>query len=261
MNQHYKTEYVNDDGFKPKLGKNDEIINTGYLPELESWGFQFEQGRFDSEALQLSTEQAARWLEPLTPRNGIRPPDLKTLPCDFVKIQNSDSKIVLFEVKDYPQENNFLMQGIPYRNARTYLAVQHLLEVPVFLLFRDNQLQEAGTSTLKPFTSSFKKDGKYLLYGGLLTDLYVSPRRSYIDERTGKVQIRWVAQQEHDGSAPVMHKLEDLVQMLKDGKIKKVKRDPTTLALWNLIQSKSDEREEAKLITPADGLVYFTTRE
>lgn len=261
MSQHYDTEYADQPGFKPKLEANDRIIKEEYFPQLELLGFRFPENRFDASPLQLTPEQQADWIEPLQPRNGIRGPDLLSLDCDLVKVKDSASKQVFFEIKDFPQENNFLMQGIPYRNVRTYIAVQHLLGIPVFALFRDNAKQEAGTDRLTPYVSAFKDNGRYLVYGDLLFDMYLRRGRSYdVGQSNDKQEIRWQAQQERDGSMPCMKPISAIARMLGDGKIRKVKADPTDLPLWKFIQEQSVKMNEPQLKVPEGGLIYFTAK-
>lgn len=260
MAQHFETEYSDEHGFHAKLQKNTEIIKESVIPELKAQGFGFSARCIDDVAFELTEEQRIHWIDPLHPRNGIRPPDLKSEGNKFINIQGSDTLSVLFEYKDYAQESNFQHTGIPYRNVRTYFAIQHLWENPVYCLFRDKPFQEEGAAGLSAYVSAFKEGDRHVLYGDLLTDMYVVRSRSYLSESTGKVQIRWKCQDGRDGTDPFMKPISSITKMLRDGSIKKVKGDPNELPLWRLIQENSDRMGEPRLIEPPGGLVYFTAK-
>lgn len=262
MNQHYQTPYHKDVTFGDKLKKSDQIVRGHFVPALEQAGFGLSPLSADTEVFRLSESQRQHWIDPLSATNGeVRPPDLRSLGNKFISINGSDCKSADFEVKDYPQENIHLMTGVPFRMVRKYLAWQHLTETPVFLLFRDTELQESGGENFKDYayTSAFRENGELVPYGGLICDLQVAHRRSYVKQRNGKCEIRWTAQNDRDGSTPMMKTIPQMAELLASGKIRKVKGDPMALPLWRLIQEKS--KEEAfgpPLLKPDGGLVYFT---
>lgn len=270
MPKHYDTEYEDTSDFKETLAKNTKIIIERVIPELKTQGFNFSIERcIDEFAYKLTEEEKENWIDPLhfQIKRDIRPPDLLSDGNSFIKIANESITSVLFEYKDQPQENEYLMQGIPYRNVRTYLAIQHLWQIPVIPIFRDTALQETGESKIRKLTayiSAFKDGGEFILYGDLIFDMRVSPRRSYdIGQSNGKLEIRWYAQRWVDGSesdSPMMKPISKITELLKSGKIRKViEPNPyEKLPLWKLIQDQSDARNEPRLLVPEGGLVYFT---
>lgn len=276
MGQHYQTRYAEFPEFFDKRELNEKIIREEYLPHFANCGFSFSPKCIDDVAFELSSEERERWIEPIPALNGIRFPDLR-MEAEFIKLAGTDATSALFEVKDQPQMNRFLTTGIPHLLVRRYWAVQNLIKIPVFPLFRDSAIQELGTEELEPYTSAYKTKGVYIPYGGLLADMPISHDherggRSYAWQKNAqswwKREIHWMAQPRwgRDGSARSLLVLPEITELLKSGKIRKVVGDPTgRVPLFDLIQDaavgkfeKSGIPPHEPLRIPKGGMVWFT---
>lgn len=261
---YYNTDYTETQGFEPKLKRNDQKIKDVYIPSMLAAGLNFSPHCIDNVPFELSEDNAGEWIDPLSrnARNGIRPSDLRSDGNKRFKIAGSDSKSLLIEVKDYAQENYHLVQGIRYRNLRTYLALQHLWEVPLCVMFLDNA-QESGNDALPAFNSAFKENGSWVPYGGLLLDLKVDPIHSFRpkdmenDKRNG--QVRFTAQEDRQGKFPRMKTIQQITDDMKSGRVSRVQGDPRDLSLWIMLKTAADRFKDEPLIVPPGGLVYFET--
>jgi len=255
-NSRFPTIYNSDrTGFRQKLGVNDGEIASALLPILASLGCYAEAG-LDKESCPRAQPLLDAWID----RDNLK--DLR-LADILVKINNNEAFI---EFKDQPQMNQFLSTGCRIRLIRNYIAIQHHFELPLFMIFRDNEIQESGKSSagnLDPYVSAYKDENGFYPYGGLLFDLRVCYRSTcppFARNRTGRDdQLRWTCQDDYQGKEPLMKSLAQNINDLSAG-VRRMQGDPGDLSLWTAIQRWSKEFGLSPLTVPKDGLIWFTAK-
>ncbi len=257
-NSRFKTIYNSDrPGFHQKLNVNDGEIAKGLLPFLTSLGCDAESG-LDKESCPRSQELLDKWID----RDNLK--DLR-LADILISINNVEAFV---EFKDQCQMSEYLSTGCRIWHIRNYIAIQHHFDLPLFMIFRDNDEQETGKSevgNLTPFVSAFKDEKGYIPYGGLLCDLQVCLRSTCLPKARNMTdrdkQIRWMVQDDYKGKEPLMKTLTENINDLKGGKVRRIQGDPSNLSLWATVQRWSKFFELPPLQVPETGLIWYTAKE
>jgi len=273
--QHFPTEYDNDSDFDARNKKNHELIRKYYVPDILASGMNVGL-KMDVDPIYLSDDAKGDYPNPndFSAYAGLRSPDLMGNDPRMKIINSPGLAMAYLEVKDFPQLSKYNATGCEARLVMRYLSIQHLYQIPVVMLFRDED--RPATDRLGELKSAFGKGP----YGGLIWDLMVheasmSPHVPHKRETPSGnkyyPQVIWRAQNPIT-NAPIMMPMREIADQLRSGEVSMRRVDPAKHQLWETLGSdrwkkewigKYDERSwfngrRKPMRVPKDGLAVFT---
>lgn len=210
---------------------NDEALETIFAPQMRDAGFVVPGGLIDRSAYDLSKEPG--WITTLRPESIRLPDKLCLLP--------GWPGSIFFEVKDFPQTNNFQSTGFKLRHAQIYLAAQHNFDIPLVMMFKDRFSHEKGGGRAEPCESAYNDPatGMEQAYGGLLAELIPCYGSSYkFDRDDWNKQIMFRAQEgDTRGARRLMKTLPEIADDFKQRRVRRLEIDPMEWDTFRSLQS------------------------